>query len=392
MAPIAIPFVLVEGLDRVANTGTPWENVAEKFENEAGDEFMQIGAGMFAMSFATGKRAAEGLEEGVDEGVKMWKGRVWDSAKREFVAVGGYIGEAMRRAGALGRTGAFSDAFKGWQTSISGAISSPVEEEFDDAVDEVRIGFGNIKSALANPPQIISKDDRLENMAGRFRKIMKNLNQAVEVDDPYNKRYWAEAALAQQRRMNQISGNTEGGVGRIMRIFNKAGIEVDRDWVKMQLGADRTKGKVEAAGDAIDGLPSRTTPTVDVNVRGGDKVADLRSDLFGLPNVISTTVQAVVQAVRRQHGGAVQAGRAYVVGEVRPEMFIPTQPGRIEPRVSSGAIRSGGGGGGAPPITIQTYGLPMRAETPLEVAMQTARAARLGYFAPRQPALGFRGS
>ena len=41
----------------------------------------------------------------------------------------------------------------------------------------------------------------------------------------------------------------------------------------------------------------------------------------------------------RQHGGPVTAGQRYVVGEAGPEMFVPSQSGRIEPN------GSGGGGG-----------------------------------------------
>ena len=37
----------------------------------------------------------------------------------------------------------------------------------------------------------------------------------------------------------------------------------------------------------------------------------------------------------RQHGGPVSAGRRYMVGEAGPEMFVPSQGGRIEPNGSS---------------------------------------------------------
>ena len=38
----------------------------------------------------------------------------------------------------------------------------------------------------------------------------------------------------------------------------------------------------------------------------------------------------------RQHGGPVRSGRSYMVGEGGPEMFVPSQGGRIEPNGSSG--------------------------------------------------------
>ena len=42
-------------------------------------------------------------------------------------------------------------------------------------------------------------------------------------------------------------------------------------------------------------------------------------------------------ALHRQRGGLVSAGRPYVVGEAGPEMFVPSGSGRIEPNSSSGA-------------------------------------------------------
>ena len=41
-----------------------------------------------------------------------------------------------------------------------------------------------------------------------------------------------------------------------------------------------------------------------------------------------------------QFGGEVQPGQAYIVGERRPELFVPNMPGRIEP-----AVRGNFGGG-----------------------------------------------
>lgn len=45
-----------------------------------------------------------------------------------------------------------------------------------------------------------------------------------------------------------------------------------------------------------------------------------------------------------------------------------------------------GQGGGGPNIRLETYGLPMRASTPLEVTQQLRRAARSGAIAPKRPA------
>lgn len=42
----------------------------------------------------------------------------------------------------------------------------------------------------------------------------------------------------------------------------------------------------------------------------------------------------------REHGGRVSAGQSYIVGEKRPEMFVPDRNGNIEPSVPNG--RGGG--------------------------------------------------
>lgn len=69
----------------------------------------------------------------------------------------------------------------------------------------------------------------------------------------------------------------------------------------------------------------------------------------------------------REGGGDVQAGRAYVVGEKRPELFIPSTNGRIEPSV---------GGSGVPSVQITTL-IDARGATVDAIAeLRTAMAER----------------
>jgi|GEM_PF-5480727 hypothetical protein len=69
----------------------------------------------------------------------------------------------------------------------------------------------------------------------------------------------------------------------------------------------------------------------------------------------------------RQHGGPVQAGQPYIVGEKRPELFVPDTKGRIEPSVPdtkgriepsvpAGFDRGAGGGGGQTRAGVTIYG------------------------------------
>ncbi len=65
---------------------------------------------------------------------------------------------------------------------------------------------------------------------------------------------------------------------------------------------------------------------------------------------VAGTVSAVGGMVGRETGGSVIPGLPYMVGERRPEIFVPETFGRILPNVSDmGATTSGAGGGGGSP-------------------------------------------
>lgn len=57
---------------------------------------------------------------------------------------------------------------------------------------------------------------------------------------------------------------------------------------------------------------------------------------FGLGSVLNSLVASLVGAPGRSTGGPVSAGRAYLVGERGPEIFVPPGEGRV---VSGGSAR-----------------------------------------------------
>lgn len=76
------------------------------------------------------------------------------------------------------------------------------------------------------------------------------------------------------------------------------------------------------------GIPSEVGVNVGINVTGQEILESL----------------LVGPAIARQHGGPVAARQAVLVGETRPELFVPDQAGTILPNV--GAAIGGRGGGG----------------------------------------------
>ncbi|MEO0624078.1 MAG: hypothetical protein AAF183_17905 [Pseudomonadota bacterium] len=74
----------------------------------------------------------------------------------------------------------------------------------------------------------------------------------------------------------------------------------------------------------------------------------------------------------RETGGPVQAGRAYVVGERRPELFVPNQSGTIVPRVPEMT----GSGGGSIAIGGTTINISQPGASPAQIEQIVARNNR----------------
>jgi hypothetical protein len=87
---------------------------------------------------------------------------------------------------------------------------------------------------------------------------------------------------------------------------------------KMQDPIDKLKGIKRG----VENLPDGKTITVRVDLSLSKAYQDFRAG-----------ERAEFGIVRREHGGPVRAGQPYIVGEKRPELFVPSQNGTIVPRV-----------------------------------------------------------
>jgi hypothetical protein len=110
--------------------------------------------------------------------------------------------------------------------------------------------------------------------------------------------------------------------------------------------------KVNAAQTKINGLRGKTV-TVRLDAIVSQQYANLLSgklDYYGNP-------------IGREKGGPVTKGMPYVVGEKRPELFVPEENGTIVPYVPGAAQMTaaglGGGGGGSTTLVIQSGGSAM---------------------------------
>lgn len=67
-------------------------------------------------------------------------------------------------------------------------------------------------------------------------------------------------------------------------------------------------------------------------------------------------LMAITSAVARERGGPVQSGMPYIVGEKRPELFIPDQSGHILPEVPAPAQAPGGDSSGGTMVNLAFHG------------------------------------
>lgn len=135
----------------------------------------------------------------------------------------------------------------------------------------------------------------------------------------------------------QTFGDTLRGLGStLLQTFLDTIVQMGVQWV---INAALAKGSLIstfmiAAGlrkaETADVIANETakTPSIMANAAGSSVSS------FGLAAVLGIAALVAVMAAFggfRERGGDVQAGRAYVVGEKRPEVFVPDQPGRIIP-------------------------------------------------------------
>jgi hypothetical protein len=94
----------------------------------------------------------------------------------------------------------------------------------------------------------------------------------------------------------------------------------------------------------------------------------------GVPSGIVSLVTSLFSgSPGRATGGPVSPGRAYMVGERGPELFVPTGAGRVE---ASGGV-GGGGGGGAREVRVSISVNARGGEAPEALARSGRQVARV---------------
>lgn len=127
----------------------------------------------------------------------------------------------------------------------------------------------------------------------------------------------------------ELEGPLSAGVGRAGRMIDNA------------LAKAILSGKA-GFGDLKKVALSAMAEIAQASLRALFKGSDGGSLGTGVLNGLGSVISSLVGAPGRATGGPVSGGRAYVVGENGPELFVPSAGGRIER----------GGGGGARDVRV----------------------------------------
>lgn len=250
------------------------------------------------------------------------------------------------------------------------------------------------KAAFANGT-LVTETDRLKNVADGARNKIDELRTAINIlngktidlgeAQDNSQAAFNRAQVAIKANGGSLKGNSDKAIDarKAVRDYVKAKQDeaIATDIATGKVGAgnkvlDNAKDKVKQLGDkykipqgelktyldALKTIPAKKSTAVKFRVDVSKLTSDER-DLLALYMTLPKSQQVGLALgvpdgiAARAKGGPVKANTPYIVGERRPELFIPSTNGTIVPRVPSatGAIMTGQGtsAGGGSSIIIQ---------------------------------------
>lgn len=283
------------------------------------------------------------------------------------------------KASTLGMTAAEAAAFTAEQNAMNAAFAAGVTpgEDMIATIRAYAAKIGALTQRLADFAKAEAAARQAEGRESAVKRIIEGLDSRVEAEErrlralgmstaEAERLAFAEQALDQIRRAGRDPTEAE-----VALVNDKAAA-----YASARQAAEQARQAMQEI-DQITGVVTRNLETAfqqwtngaEVNVRDmvGAILRDLamlefRSGLQGLSGVISQafapgaasgsgglagSILSSVLSGAREMGGPVQAGKAYLVGEKRPEVFVPSVDGNIRPSAD------GASGGGEIVVTVR---------------------------------------
>jgi len=216
--------------------------------------------------------------------------------------------------------------------------------------------------------QLASEEKRLRAQRAKAMKDEQWQQVAIidgrlaEIDAIQEQSQAARAHYRKEKRdLEMIQKELKVGAKEAQRLYEKANRDAK---LAIEIGV-KGQGALDAATEDAEALAD-LDGTININYHG---------NLSG--------------RMMRAAGGPVEAGRAYVVGEREPELFVPDRPGVIIPSTRPQLAAAVEPTVGGDTYHTQVYGLPMQATTPAQVVAEIRRSVRMGIIRPAGSRKGF---
>ncbi len=225
------------------------------------------------------------------------------------------------------------------------AVRASVEQDY-----RRRYGIADGIALLEEPEIVVTGSRKVKSPPkGKLpRSTGRTASSGSEFLDPAMQNGWALQQLLGAGTPANIELTNEAlqGVADTMQLlsnynFDIQPISLDDIRVAEDYTRTLTEGLAQAVvygrnfGDVLKGLAQQIASSGIINLlSGGSLGTSFGASLGGILSIFGGG---------RETGGSVQPGKAYVVGEKRAEVFVPSTSGYIVPRVPSGQAGSGGG-------------------------------------------------
>ena len=162
------------------------------------------------------------------------------------------------------------------------------------------------------------------------------------------------AALANRAALRDVAGAADDASAAVFKQTgsqdkaNAALVRGREDVIKMATKLGMSKKAANDYANSLGLIPKKVTTKINAKVEmsGADKalLADLKKlGLTGTNAPLVLRADLLAAAQGKAMGGPVSANRPYIVGERRPELFVPSTSGRIVPRVPNVGTMAAGG-------------------------------------------------
>jgi hypothetical protein len=255
-------------------------------------------------------------------------------------AVGGPVGAAI--GGTAGLLWTLKDAFSTNAKAVK--TSLPSYKDYETTLDGVRAATTKAtremvlqrleQSGLLDATRRLGLTDRqaVEAVMGNTnarKRLAEAMRHARGLTDEQKTALEKEAGAVAKSRLAQLQHNVAiAGSREELRKAKKALKEFMDSPASKKVTIETAQAQASIAA-LSRGLREALGLTRDLNTAGSGGVG-----------VLLTAPTTSKRGRRRAMGGPVSAGTPYIVGERRPELFVPSVSGRIEPRVPSGGVDS----------------------------------------------------